>query len=135
MVSKLNFFKHKHFDYSMLRWGLVGSLTTAVDYLLFVNLYELFNSVFFSNLVSASISTSLNYIFHHRWTFKSTQNHSKSGARYIFNLFFWWLISTSSIKLLIELGLDPKVAKLIPILLIAPMNYFILNILIFKKKS
>ena len=135
MKSKLKALKDKYFDYSMLRWGTVGILTTALDYLLFVNLYGPINSVFIANLISASIATSINYFTHHRWTFKTDQNHSKSGAKYLLNLIFWWLVSTSVIKVLVELDIDPKIAKLVPLVLIVPVNYFVLNFIVFKRKS
>jgi putative flippase GtrA len=135
MNSKLKAFKDKYFNYSMLRWGAVGLFTTALDYLLFVNLYGPINSVFIANLISASISTSINYFTHHRWTFKTNQNHSKSGAKYLLNLIFWWLVSTSIIKALVELDIDPKVAKLAPLVLIVPINYFVLNFIVFKRKN
>ena len=134
MKSKFKALKEKYFDYSMLRWGTVGLLTTALDYLLFVNLFSLINSVFIANLISASISTSINYFTHHRWTFKTNQNHSKSGAKYLLNLSFWWLVSTSIIKALVVLDMDPKVAKLVPLVLIVPINYFVLNFIVFKRK-
>jgi hypothetical protein len=35
---------------------------------------------------------------------------------------------------LIVLAIDPKIAKLLPILIIAPINYFVLNHMVFKKK-
>jgi len=135
MKSKLKALKDKYFDYSMLRWGTVGILTTALDYLLFVNLYGPINSVFIANLISASIATSINYFTHHRWTFKTNQNHSKSGAKYLLNLIFWWLVSTSIIKVLVELDIDPKIAKLVPLVLIVPINYFVLNFIVFKRNS
>jgi putative flippase GtrA len=135
MNSKLKALKDKYFDYSMLRWGIVGILTTVLDYLLFVNLFGRINSVFIANLISASIATSINYFTHHRWTFKTNQNHSNSGAKYLLNLIFWWLVSTSVIKVLVELDIDPKVAKLAPLVLIVPVNYYVLNYLVFKKKS
>ena len=135
MKSKFEVLKEKYFDYSMLRWGTVGILTTALDYLLFVNLYGPINSVFIANLISASIATSINYFTHHRWTFKTDQNHSKSGAKYLLNLSFWWLVSTSVIKVLVELDIDPKVAKLAPLVLIVPINYFVLNFIVFKRKN
>ena len=135
MKSKFKALKDKYFDYSMLRWGTVGILTTALDYLLFVNLYGPINSVFIANLISASIATSINYFTHHRWTFKTDQNHSKSGAKYLLNLIFWWLVSTSVIKVLVELDIDPKIAKLAPLVLIVPINYFVLNFIVFKRKN
>jgi putative flippase GtrA len=135
MKSKFKVLKDKYFDYSMLRWGTVGILTTALDYVLFINLYGLINSVFIANLISASVATSINYFTHHRWTFKTNQNHSKSGAKYLLNLIFWWLVSTSVIKVLVELDIDPKIAKLAPLVLIVPINYFVLNFIVFKRKS
>ena len=61
MNPKLKVFKDKYFDYSMIRWGAVGIFTTAVDYLLFVNLYGPINSVFIANLLSSAVATSINY--------------------------------------------------------------------------
>ena len=127
--------KDKYFDYSMIRWGLVGITTTLVDYLLFISLYGLINSVYLANLISASVATCINYLTHHRWTFKSEQNHSRSGFKYLLNLIFWWLVSTSIIKILLVSGFDPKIAKLVPFVLIVPVNYFVLNSLVFKKKT
>ena len=134
MNSRITRLKNKYLDYSMLRWVAVGASTTLMDYLIFITLYGPINSVFVANLFSASVSTSINYYAHHRWTFKSDQNHSRSGFKYILNLIFWWLVSTSIIKVLILLDIDPKIAKLIPLLFIAPINYFVLNKIVFKKK-
>ena len=134
MNSKLKVLKDKYFDYSMLRWGAVGIFTTVVDYLLFVNLYGPINSVFITNLISSAVATSINYYTHHKWTFKSEQNHSRSGFKYLLNLTFWWLVSTSVIKALVEISIDPKIAKLVPLILIVPVNYFVLNYIVFKKK-
>ena len=119
----------------MIRWALVGLFTAATDYLIFIFIYGRINSVLITNFISGFVSTSINYYTHHRWTFKSDQDHSKSGSRYVANLIFWWVISTFAIKILIVFGTDPKVAKLLPIFVIAPINYFVLNHIVFKKKS
>jgi len=134
MNQRIKDLKDKYFDYSMVRWVLVGVTTTVIDYFIFIILYGPINSVFVVNLISSAVATSLNYFTHHRWTFKSDQNHSRSGVKYLVNLAFWWLVSTSIIKALIVLSIDPKIAKLAPILLIAPINYFVLNKIIFKTK-
>jgi len=134
IISRLKVLKDKYFDYSMIRWGLVGITTTLVDFLLFISIYGPISSVFLANLISASVATSINYLTHHRWTFKSQQNHSRSGFKYLLNLIFWWSVSTSIIKILLVSGLDPKIAKLVPLVLIVPVNYFVLNHLVFKRK-
>jgi putative flippase GtrA len=135
MKSILKRIKEEYFDYSMIRWGAVGLLTNVIDYFLFINLYGPVKSVFIANLVSSSVSTAINYLSHHKWTFRSDQNHSKSGMKYLINLIFWWIISTSIIKGLVVLNMDPKVAKLLPLIVIVPINYFVLNYMVFKKKS
>jgi len=118
----------------MIRWGLVGITTTAIDYLLFILLFGLIHSVYISNFLSASVATSLNYLTHHKWTFKSQEKYSKSGIKYLLNLMFWWIVSTSIINFLIASEIDPKIAKLAPLVVIVPINYFVLNHLIFKTK-
>jgi putative flippase GtrA len=135
MKAKLRDLKAKHFDWSMIRWVIVGVITTATDYILFISLYGPIDSVVIANFISAFVATSLNYYSHHKWTFRSDQDHSKSGVRYFINLVFWWVVSTLIIKGLIVINFDPKIAKLIPILVIAPINYFVLNHLVFKKKG
>ena len=125
----------KNSKYSIFRWASVGVFTNLVDYLIFISIYNHLNSVFFANLISASVATLINYFTHHRWTFKSNQNHSNSGAKYLLNLTFWWLVSTSIIKALLVLNIDPKLAKLIPLIIVVPVNYFVLNYIVFKKKS
>ena len=135
MTSRLKVLKDKYFDWSMIRWAVVGLLTNALDYVIFVFLYHKIEMVVISNFVSTFISTSINYLTHHKWTFKSNQKHLNSGSKYLFNLVFWWIISTVSIKLLIVAEVSPKIAKLLPLLIIAPINYFVLNHLVFKKKT
>ena len=134
MKPKLKKFKDKYFDRAMLRWAAVGITTTAIDYTIFIVLYGASNSVFGSNLVAAAAATTFNYLTHHRWTFKSDQQHAKSGVKYLLNLIFWWIVSSSIIKMLVALGVDVKVAKLAPLVFIVPVNYFVLNRVVFKKK-
>ena len=134
MKSVIKNLLEKYFDPAMLRWAAVGITTTAIDYILFITLFGPIDSVFIANLFAAVVSTSFNYLTHHRWTFKSGQQHSRSGVKYLMNLIFWWLISSSIIKTLVETGVDPRVAKLVPFVFIVPVNYFVLNKIVFKKK-
>ena len=134
MRLTLEKFKVRYFDRSMLRWAAVGITTTAIDYVIFITLYGSTSSVFGSNLIASIFATSFNYLTHHRWTFKSDQQHVNTGVKYLLNLSFWWIVSSSIIKTLIAIGVDPKLAKLVPLILIVPINYFVLNKIVFKKK-
>ena len=133
MRLTLEKFKDSYFDRSMLRWAAVGITTTAIDYVIFIALYASTSSVFGSNLIASIFATSFNYLTHHRWTFKSNQQHVNTGVKYLLNLSFWWIVSSSIIKTLIAIGVDPKLAKLVPLILIVPVNYFVLNKIVFKK--
>ena len=133
MIAVVKNLIEKYFDPAMLRWAAVGITTTAVDYILFITLFGPIDSVFIANLIAAVFATSFNYLTHHRWTFKSNQQHSRSGIKYLINLIFWWLISSSIIKTLVEAGVDPRVAKLVHFVFIVPVNYFVLNKIVFKK--
>jgi putative flippase GtrA len=135
MKIRVKSLRNKIFKKSMLRWSAVGILTNAIDYVLFIFLYGAIDSVFLANLISASLATFINYFSHHRWSFRSNQTYSNSGTKYVINLIFWWLVSTSIIKSLVVLNVDPKIAKLVPFLLIVPINYFVLNYIVFKKKT
>lgn len=135
MIQKFLALKGKYLDPSMVRWGTVGLATFIIDYSIFITLFHFTSSVLVPNLLSMSIATSFNYYTHHRWTFKSEQNHAKSGLKYLVNLIFWWLVSTSIIKSLLILDVDAKVAKLAPLALVIPINYFVLNKIVFKKKT
>ena len=134
MGSVLNNLYIKYVTPSMIRWGAVGVTTFSIDYLLFLILFDLNKSVFLSNLVSAIIATSFNYYMHHKWTFRTNQHHAKSGMKYLLNLIFWWFISTTTIKALVESGVDPRFAKIAPLLFIVPVNYFVLNKIVFGRK-
>jgi len=135
MKPKFRKLKDKYFDRSMLRWAVVGVITTAIDYTIFITLYGPINSVFGANLIAATLATTFNYLTHHRWTFKSGQHHATSGVKYLLNLSFWWIVSSSIIKTLVLIGIDAKVAKLAPLIFIVPINYFVLNRIVFKKKA
>ena len=131
---KLKKFKDKYFDRAMLRWAMVGITTTVIDYTIFIIMYGATDSVFGSNLVAAATATTFNYLTHHRWTFKSDQVHATSGVKYLLNLIFWWIVSSSIIKMLVDLEFDVKIAKLAPLVFIVPVNYFVLKRVVFKKK-
>lgn len=118
---------------SMLRWGVVALCTAFIDYLIFIALYARTHSVFGANLFSGLVATSFNYIAHYRWTFNSYSKHRMSGAKYILNWTLWWIVGTCVIKLLIFMKVNPGVAKLLPLLIIAPASYLILKKVVFAK--
>lgn len=114
---------------------MVGCVTVGIDWIIFVNLYPRIGSVALTNLISGSFSTAFNYFAHHRWTFKSDQRHVQSGVRYGVALFGMYVLNTILVKVFIVVGIAAGVAKLLAAIIQAPMNYFVLNLLVFKREK
>ena len=120
---------------SMWRWALVGITTTVIDYLIFISMYSVITSVLVANFCAGLFSITFNYLAHYFWSFKSQADHSKSGIKYLLNLIVFWSAGTLLLKVLITAGIDPKIAKLIPIPFIAPLSFLSLKFYVFKKKA
>jgi putative flippase GtrA len=117
---------------SMWRWALVGITTTVIDYLIFISMYSVITSVLVANFCAGLFSITFNYLAHYFWSFKSQADHSRSGIKYLLNLIVFWSAGTLLIKVLITAGIDPKIAKLIPIPVIAPLSFLSLKFIVFK---
>ena len=120
---------------SMWRWALVGITTTVIDYLIFISMYSVITSVLIANFCAGLFSITFNYLAHYFWSFKSQADHSKSGLKYLLNLIIFWSAGTLLLQVLITAGIDPKLAKLIPIPFIAPLSFLSLKFFVFKKKT
>ena len=120
---------------SMWRWGLVGTLTAVIDYFIFLFLYSITPSVLFANFFSGLASLTFNYLAHYFWSFKSASDHKQSGKRYLLNLAFFWSLGTVILKVLILFGVEPHIAKIIPVFMTAPLSFLSLNFFVFKKGS
>ena len=120
---------------SLLRWALVGATTVLIDYVIFISIYSVIISVLVANFFAGLVSLSFNYSAHYFWSFKSQTDHTKAGLKYLINLITFWCISTLLLKILITSGLDPKIAKLIPILIIAPLSFISLRFFVFNKAN
>ena len=125
-------FINRYFNKSWYRWVLIGVSTFSIDYILFLSLYKISNSVVISNFFSAGLATLLNYILNYNWSFHSEKIKVKSSIKYFLNLIFWWLISTTIIAILIIYKVSPEIAKIAPMIFIVPVNYFILKLFVFR---
>ena len=118
---------------SLLRWALVGVATAVIDYILFISMYSVIISVLVANFFAGLVSLSFNYSAHYFWSFRSQTDHTKTGIKYLINLITFWSLNTLILKALITAGLDPKLAKLTPIPIIAPLSFVSLKYFVFKK--
>jgi len=120
---------------SLFRWVLVGVSTAVIDYIIFISLYSIIASVLVANFFAGLVSIGFNYSAHYFWSFKSQTNHTKAGLKYLINLITFWSISTLLLKIIITFGLDPKIAKLMPIPIVAPLSFISLKFFVFKKAN
>jgi putative flippase GtrA len=118
---------------SLWRWALVGVTTAVIDYIIFISMYSLITSVLAANFFAGLVSIGFNYSAHYFWSFKSQTDHTKAGLKYLINLITFWSVSTLLLNALITAGIDPKIAKLIPIPIIAPLSFISLRFFVFKK--
>jgi putative flippase GtrA len=119
---------------SMWRWALVGIITVVIDYIFFIGMYSVITSVLVANFLAGLLSITFNYFAHYFWSFKSEADRGKSGVKFLINLLIFWSLGTLLLKGLISAGIDPKIAKLIPIPFIAPLSFLSLKFFVFKKK-
>jgi len=119
---------------SILRWASVGIITAVIDYIIFVTMYSVVTSVLIANFCSGLLSIIFNYLAHYFWSFRSEVNHLKSGAKFFINLIVIWSLSTLLLNILITEGIEPKFAKLIPMLFVAPLSFISMRFFVYKKK-
>jgi len=120
---------------SLFRWAIVGVTTAVIDYIIFISMYSVITSVLVANFFAGLVSLSFNYSAHYFWSFKSQTDHTKAALKYLINLITFWSISTLLLKILITSGIDPKIAKLMPIPIIAPLSFISLRFFVFKKAN
>jgi putative flippase GtrA len=118
---------------SIFRWALVGSVTSVIDYLIFITFFSMTNSVLFSNFCAGGTSITFNYLAHYTWSFRSNANHSNAGIKYVSNLCIFWSLGTLLLSNFISAGVDPKIAKILPIPITAPLSYISLKKFVFKR--
>ena len=117
---------------SVWRWMCVGLVIRIIDYLVFIVFYNFTKSVFIANFISGVIAIPLSYLSHYFYTFRSSEKFSSSSARYLIRLIILWIFSTFLLKILIEIGIGPRLIKIVAIPIMAPISYFSLKLFVFN---
>ena len=120
---------------SATRWFIVGSATFLIDTGLFLFVLSLTNIVIASNLFSGAIATLFNYLSHYHWSFASDREHKQSTVIYLVFFFIFAFLGTSLIVTLVNSGLEPAFAKVGTALIIAPISFFIMKFITFRRRS
>jgi putative flippase GtrA len=88
-----------------------------------------------SNLFSGAIATLFNYLSHYHWSFASDREHKKSTVIYLVFFFIFAFLGTSLVVNLVNSGLEPAFAKVGTALIIAPISFFIMKFITFRRRS
>ncbi len=120
---------------SATRWFIVGSATFLIDTGLFLFVFSLTDIVIASNLFSGSIATLFNYLSHYHWSFASDREHKQSTLIYLTFFFIFLFLGTTLVTTLVNSGLEPALAKVGSALITAPISFFIMKFVTFKRSS
>jgi len=120
---------------SATRWFIVGSATFLIDTGLFLFALSLTDIVIASNLFSGSIATLFNYLSHYHWSFASDREHKQSTLIYLTFFFIFLFLGTTLVTTLVNSGLEPALAKVGSALVTAPISFFIMKIITFRRRS
>ena len=120
---------------SSARWFIVGSATFLIDTALFLLAFSLTDIVIASNLFSGAIATLFNYLSHYHWSFASDREHKQSTLIYLVFFFIFAFLGTSLVVNLVNSGLEPAFAKVGSALITAPISFFIMKFVTFRRRS
>ena len=120
---------------SSVRWFLVGSATFLIDTGLFLLALYLTNIVILSNLLSGSVATAFNYFSHYHWSFASDRKHRQSTLIYSTFFFIFLTFGTTLVTTLVNAGVEPALAKVGSAVITAPISFFIMKFITFKRSQ
>ena len=88
-----------------------------------------------SNLFSGAIATLFNYLSHYHWSFASDRKHKQSTLIYLAFFFMFLLLGTTLVSTFVNSGLEPAFAKVGSALITAPISFFIMKFITFRRSS
>ncbi len=86
-----------------------------------------------SNLLSSPVATAFNYFSHFHWSFASDREHKQSTLIYLTFLFILLTFGTTLVTTLINAGVEPALAKVGSAVITAPISFFIMKFITFKR--
>lgn len=109
-----------------MKFGIVGVINTALDYLIYSALIIVFHVHFLAaNAVSFSLAVTNSYVLNRRWTFRSDNPDWKKEATKFFLVNLVGLgLSEMFLKIFVHgLGVSPFIAKLMAVVIVLGWNF------------
>lgn len=127
--------KYKRTILQFFRYGIVGTISTAIHYLMYLLFLSFFDRAEIHDNFNANISYALgyfigfcfNYVLTTYFTFKTKAN-KKNAAGFTVSHVLNYMIEVGVLNGLLSLDFDRSVAGLIVIIVAVPINFVLLKI-------
>lgn len=126
--------KNKFFE--AIRYLIVGLVCQSIDLFITLIFLSIVNNLFLANSFGYLIASTIAYFLHLRYTFKSKSRKYFLITRilkFISACFLGIILGFIILKILINLGIGIKIAKIIQLLLIAFSQYIFNSLITFRK--
>jgi putative flippase GtrA len=116
-------------DATIIRFAVVGAITTVIDFVLFATLIGITGQPVLSNIISYSCGLTTSYLLNRSWTFAVEADLIQALKFFLFTS-TGLLLSTLLVALL-SLALPPLAAKLLSVPIVFFWNYLTARYLVF----
>lgn len=122
--------------FRFIKFGLVGVLNTAINWIIFILLNSLGVYYIISNIISYSLSTLNSYIWNSKWVFKyNGDNIKETTFKFIILNIIGLILNTCILYILVDiLGLSKIIGLIITTGIVMILNYFINKLWVFSRK-
>jgi putative flippase GtrA len=117
-------------DRTIVRFGIVGAITTTLDFVLFATLVGMTAQPVISNVASYSCGLVVSYLLNRAWTFGVDGNLAQA-LKFLLFICTGLLLSTVLVALM-TMAIAPITAKLISVPIVFFWNYFTSRYLVFQ---
>lgn len=126
----------KAFWRNLILYGIIGGLSSGLDWLLFTLLYHFGGmNEFLANAVSTHCGIFLSFFLNSRYNFKKTDDFWGRFIPFYLTGLFGLLLSTGILALGAKLGVNAVFTKLAAIVIVALVQFFINRAVAFRDKS
>lgn len=122
--------------FRFIKFGLVGVLNTAINWIIFILLNSLGVYYIISNIISYSLSTLNSYIWNSKWVFKyNGDNIKETTFKFIILNIIGLILNTCILYILVDiLGSSKIIGLIITTGIVTILNYFINKLWVFSRK-
>lgn len=122
--------------FRFIKFGLVGVLNTAINWIIFILLNSLGLYYIISNIISYSLSTLNSYIWNSKWVFKyNGDNIKETTFKFIILNIIGLILNTCILYILVDiLGSSKIIGLIITTGIVMILNYFINKLWVFSRK-